>query len=148
MSVCRIRLILWFILAGCDGRKCTSVLENMPENNLSDMITVLKSRQERLTLVSFNRTPPEHHYRIPQSPEQGEGGHVQSEAWETQYPDVLYWNPAIEDPDSKDELLWSTIECTYFLPDVKVPSIPFESKKLNSKISESLTVYVSSGGSI
>ncbi len=28
----------------CDGRKCTSVRENVPENNLSETITVLKSR--------------------------------------------------------------------------------------------------------
>jgi len=30
---------------------------------------------------------------------------IQSEAWETQYPDVLYWNPEIEGPDSKAELV-------------------------------------------
>jgi len=31
--------------------------------------------------------------------------HVQSEAWETQDPEVLYWNPVIEGPDSKAELV-------------------------------------------
>jgi len=64
-------------------------------------------------------------------------------AWETQDLDVLYWNPVIEGPDSKAELVWATIECTYVLPDVRVPSIPFWSKKMNSKIWKSLTVYVS-----
>ena len=50
---------------------------------------------------------------------------IQSEAWETQYPDVLYWNPEIVGPDSKDELVWATIECTYVLPDVRGHPIPF-----------------------
>jgi hypothetical protein len=40
------------------------------------------------------------------------------------------------------EFVWATIECTYVLPDVRTPSITFGSKKMNSKISESLTVYV------
>jgi len=71
---------------------------------------------------------------------------VQSESWLTQNPDVLYWNPAIEGPDSKAELVWATIECIYVLPDVSVHPIPFCSRKTNFKIRESLTVYVSSGG--
>jgi hypothetical protein len=72
--------------------------------------------------------------------------HVQSETWETQDPDVLYWNPVIEGPDRKAKLVWATIECTYALPDVRVHPIPFWSRKTNFKISESLKVYVSSGG--
>jgi len=60
--------------------------------------------------------------------------------------DVLYWNPVIEGPDSKSELVWATIECTYVLPDVRVPSIPFWPRNMNSMIWKSLTVFVSSGG--
>ena len=45
--------------------------------------------------------------------------------WETQDPDVLCRNPVIEGADTKSELVWATIECTYVLPDVKVHPIPF-----------------------
>jgi hypothetical protein len=51
--------------------------------------------------------------------------HVQSEAWEIQDPDVIYWNPVIEGLDSKAELAWASIEYTYALPDVRVHPIPF-----------------------
>ena len=37
------RSLVLLLDKGCSGRKCTSVLENVPENTLSDMITVLKS---------------------------------------------------------------------------------------------------------
>jgi hypothetical protein len=108
----------------------------VPENYLSDTITVLK--------ILIGKIDPgfiiQNLSRASLS-----DSHVQSEAWETQYPDVLYWNPAIEGPDSKAELVWATIEYTYVLPDVRVPSIPFGSKKKNSKIRKSLTVYVSCG---
>jgi hypothetical protein len=46
-------------------------------------------------------------------------------AWKTQDPEVLYWNPVIEGLDSKAELVWATIECTYVLPDVRVHPILF-----------------------
>jgi hypothetical protein len=43
-----VHVLFWWLLSPsehrCDARKCTSVLENVPENNLSDTITVLKSR--------------------------------------------------------------------------------------------------------
>jgi len=79
-----------------------------------------------LTLVSF--------YSLPQSivigfagPEPFDSLRMNS-ARETQDPDVLYWNPIIEGPDSKAELVWATIECAYVLPDVRVYPIPFGGK--------------------
>ena len=43
----------------------------------------------------------------------------------TQDPDVLYWNPVIEGPDSKAELVWATRECEHVFSDVEAHPIPF-----------------------
>ncbi len=51
--------------------------------------------------------------------------HVQSEAWKTQDPDVLYWNPVIEGPDSKAELVKATSYCEFIHPNVRVHPILF-----------------------
>jgi len=64
----------------------------------------------------------------------------------TKDPEFSGLYPLIEGPDSKAELVWATIKCAYVPPDVRVHPIPFGSWKSNFKISESLTVYVSSGG--
>ena len=57
------------------------------------------------------------------SPRNIVGGPVQSEAWETQYPDVLCWNPVIGVLESQADLVWAATE--YVLPDVRVHPIPF-----------------------
>jgi hypothetical protein len=62
---------------------------------------------------------------------------------QTKDPEFSGSNPKKGVLESRAELVRATIECNYILPDVRVPSIPFGSKKMNSKISESLTVYVS-----
>jgi hypothetical protein len=47
----------------------------------------------------------------------------------TQDPDVLYWNPVIEGPESKAELVWATSEFEYVIPDVRVHPILFKPEK-------------------
>ena len=86
------------VLDSCAARKCTSVRENVPENYLSDTITALKSRQERLDPISFYRTPPEHHYRVPQSLEQSEGRPVQSRSLHSPPPSVGELRPPNPSP--------------------------------------------------
>ena len=65
--------------------------------------------------------------------------------WETQDPEVISWNPVIRALDNKVELIWSTSFCGYVLSGVRGHPVPFGSKKMNSKIWKSLTVYVSCG---
>jgi len=43
IKIASARFLNYYESSSCDGRKCTSVLKNVPENTLGDTTTVLKS---------------------------------------------------------------------------------------------------------
>jgi len=50
--------------------------------------------------------------------------------------------------ESQAELVRATSYCKYVISDVRGHHVSFWARKMNSKIWKSLTVYVSSGGSM
>ncbi len=64
----------------------------------------------------------------------------------TKDPEISGSNSVIGGLESQAELIGATSYCEFIHPNVRAHPIPFWSRKMNSKIWESLTVYVSSGG--
>ncbi len=64
----------------------------------------------------------------------------------TKDPEISGSNPENEVLENQAELVSATSYCEFIHPNVRVHPIPFGSKKMNSMIWKSLTVYVSSGG--